>query len=97
MGNVTLEEALQLVTLYCEQADPRAERAMVRWLGRLFSEKRMEFALAAQGVELVRELRERDACWRHPSVWPSSGPEAERTASALGALCGADPKGSGAL
>ena len=57
--------------LYAEQDDPRAERAMVRWLGRLFTEKRMEFALAAQCVELVAELR---------------GPEAERAASALKAL-----------
>ena len=32
MGIVTLEEALQLVVLYAEQADPRAERAGV--LGR---------------------------------------------------------------
>ena len=71
MGKVTLEEALQLVVLYAEQADPRAERAMVRWLGRLFSEKRMEFALAAQCVELVAALR---------------GPEAERSAVALSAL-----------
>lgn len=71
MGAVTLEEALQLVVLYAEQGDPRAERAMVRWLGRLFSEKRMEFALAARCVELVTELR---------------GPEAERAATALEAL-----------
>jgi hypothetical protein len=48
MGKVTLEEALQLVVLYAEQDDPRAERAMVRWLGRLFTEERMEFALAAR-------------------------------------------------
>jgi hypothetical protein len=54
---VTLEEALQLVVLYAEQADPRAERAMVRWLGRLLTEKRMELALAARCVELVAELR----------------------------------------
>jgi len=71
MGAVTLEEALQLVVLYAEQADPRAERAMVRWLGRLFSEKRMELSLAAQCVELVGALR---------------GPEAERAARAPGAL-----------
>jgi hypothetical protein len=50
---------------------PRAERAMVRWLGRLFSEKWMEFALAAQCVELVTALR---------------GPEADRAARALVAL-----------
>ena len=71
MGKVTLEEALQLVVLYAEQADPRADRAMVRWLGRLFRERRMEFALAAQCVELVAALR---------------GPEAERAAGALDAL-----------
>jgi hypothetical protein len=71
MGAVTLEEALQLVVLYAEQADPRAERAMVRWLGRLFSEKRMELSLAAQCVELVGALR---------------GPDAERAARALAAL-----------
>ena len=48
MGKVALEEALQLVVLYAEQDDPRAERAMVRWLGRLFLEKPMAFALAAR-------------------------------------------------
>ena len=71
MGRLSLEQALQLVALYCEQADPRAERAMVRWLGRLFLEKPMAFALAARCVELVGELR---------------GPEAERAATALEAL-----------
>jgi len=71
VGVVTLEEALQLVVLYAERADPRAERAMVRWLGRLFTEKQLGFALAAQCVELVAALR---------------GPEAERAARALDAL-----------
>jgi len=71
MGVVSLEEALQLVVLYAEQADPRAERAMVRWLGRLFTEKRMQLALAAQCVELVAALR---------------GPDAERAATALASL-----------
>jgi hypothetical protein len=46
MGKVSLEEALQLVVLYTEQDDPRAERAMVRWLGRLLLEKPMAFDLA---------------------------------------------------
>ena len=71
MGSVTLEEALQLVVLYAEQADPRAERAMVRWLGRLFLEHPMPFDLAVRCVELVSELR---------------GPEAERAAGALATL-----------
>ena len=71
MGKVSLEEALQLVVLYAEQDDPRAERAMVRWLGRLFLEKPMAFSLAARCVELVAQLR---------------GPEAERAADGLAAL-----------
>ena len=71
MGKVTLEEALQLVALYSEQDDLRAERAMVKWLGRLFSEKQLGFALAAQCVELVAALR---------------GPDAGRAAQALHAL-----------
>jgi hypothetical protein len=71
MGQVTLEEALQLVVLYAEQADPGAERAMVRWLGRLFLEHPMPFDLAARCFELVAELR---------------GPEAERATSALRSL-----------
>ena len=71
MGKVTLEEEPQLVVLYAEQDDPRAERAMVRWLGRLLLEKPMAFALAARCVELVAELR---------------GPEAERAADGLAAL-----------
>jgi hypothetical protein len=58
MGKVTLEEALQLVALHCEQDDPRAERAMVKWLGRLFTEKQLGFACATQCVELVAALRE---------------------------------------
>ena len=57
MGNVSLEEALQLVVLYAEQDDPRAERAMVRWLGRLFLEKPLPFDLAATCLELVAQLR----------------------------------------
>jgi hypothetical protein len=72
MGRVSLEQALALVVLYAEQDDPRAERAMVRWLGRLFLETQpMPFALAAHCVELVSELR---------------GPAAARSPSALGAL-----------
>ena len=71
MGKVSLEEALQLVVLYAEQDDPRAERAMVRWLGRLLLEKPMAFPLAARCLELVAEL---------------SGPEAQRAAVALDAL-----------
>ena len=43
--------------LYAEQDDPRAERAMVRWLGRLFLEHPMPLPLAARCVELVAELR----------------------------------------
>jgi len=71
IGRLSLEDALALVVLYAEGNDPRAERAMVRWLGRLFLEKPMAFALAARCVELVAELR---------------GPEAERAADGLGAL-----------
>jgi hypothetical protein len=71
MGEVRLEEALALVVLHAEAEDPRAERAMVRWLGRLFLEQPMPFDLAARCVELVGELR---------------GPEAERAATALDAL-----------
>jgi hypothetical protein len=44
---------------------------MVKWLGRLFLEHPMPFALAARCLELVAELR---------------GPEAERAATALDAL-----------
>jgi hypothetical protein len=71
MGRVSLKQALQLVALYCEQDDPRAERAMVRWLSRLFAEKPLSFSLAAQCVDLVSELR---------------GPDAERTPRALEGL-----------
>ena len=71
MGRLSLEEALQFVVLYAEQDDPRAERAMVRWLGRLFLEKPMPFDLAARCCEFVAELR---------------GREAERAADGLAAL-----------
>jgi len=57
MGQVSLEDALGLVVLYAEQQEPRFERAALRWLGRLFLEKPMQFALAATCVELVAELR----------------------------------------
>jgi hypothetical protein len=60
LGSLSLEQALQLVVLYAEQDDPRAERAMVRWLGRLFLEKPMAFALAARCLELVGDLRGSD-------------------------------------
>ena len=40
-----------------EQREPRFERAALRWLGRLFLEKPMPYALAATCVELVAELR----------------------------------------
>src|SRR6476620_9757356 len=71
MGSLSLEQSLALVVLYAEGNDPRAERAMVRWLGRLFLEKPMSFDLGARCVELVAELRE---------------PEAERAAGALASL-----------
>ena len=68
MDRVSLEQALQLVALYCEQDDPRADRAMVRWLSRLFAEKPLSFSLAAQCVELVGELRGPDAERGGPGV-----------------------------
>ena len=46
MGQVSLEQALQLVIPYAEQGEPRFERAAVRWLGWLFLEEPMPFALA---------------------------------------------------
>ena len=48
-----------------------AERAMVRWLGRLLLEKPMPFSLAVRCGELVGELR---------------GPSAESAAKALASL-----------
>ena len=57
MGRLSLEEALQLVVLYAEQDDPRADRAAVKWLGQLFTEKPPPLSLAAQCLELVRDLR----------------------------------------
>ena len=68
MGSLSLEQALALVVLYAEGNDPRAERAIVRWLGRLFLEQPIAFDLAARCLELGAELR---------------GPEAERSACAL--------------
>jgi hypothetical protein len=71
MTEVSLVQALQLVVLYAERGEPRFERAAVRWLGRLFLEKPMPFALAVRCVELVAELR---------------GPAAEPAAEALASL-----------
>jgi len=44
--------------LYGEQRKPRFERAALRWLGRLFLEKPMPYALAATCVELAVDLLE---------------------------------------
>ena len=71
MTTVSLSQALQLVILCGEQREPRFERAALRWLGRLFLEKPMPYAVAATCVELVAELR---------------GPTPERAAKALTAL-----------
>ena len=71
MDQVSLEDALALVILYAEQAEPRFERAAVRWLGRLLLEKQLPLSLAARCVELVAELR---------------GPSPEPAAKALTAL-----------
>ena len=65
------KSSLFAVALYGEQGEPRFERAALRWLGRLFFEKPMQFALAATCVELVVELR---------------GPAPEPAAKALTAL-----------
>ena len=50
MTTVSLSQALALVILYGEQGEPRFERAALRWLGRLFLEKPMPYALAATCV-----------------------------------------------
>jgi hypothetical protein len=71
MTQLSLEDALALVVLYGEHGEPRFERAALRWLGRLFLEKPMPYALAATCVELVAELR---------------GPAPEPAAKALTAL-----------
>ena len=68
---MSLEDALDLIVLYGEQGEPRFERAAVRWLGRLFLEEPVPYALAATCVELVAELR---------------GPAPESAAKALTAL-----------
>ena len=75
-GVITLEEALQLVALYCERADPRAERAMVRWLGRLFSAKRMELALAGHAWSSSRRSAAlmRSGPRGHSARWPPTMP-----------------------
>ena len=67
------EQALQPVVIHAEQCDPRAERAMVRLLGRLFLEKPMPFALAARCVELVGELRGSERNGRQLPCTHSSG------------------------
>lgn len=68
---MALEYALDLLVLYAEAESDKFEKAAVRWLGRLLTEKPMPLSLAARSVELVAELR---------------GPEAERAATALTSL-----------
>ena len=69
---VRLDDALALLALYGEAHDAKFDRAAVRWLGRLYLEKRsLSFALAFRCAELVGELR---------------GPDAHRAAVALESL-----------
>ncbi len=39
LPQLTLEDALRLVTLYAETKSPKAERAALRWLSRLLDER----------------------------------------------------------
>ena len=39
LGSLTLDRALNLVVLYLEMEDPKADRARVRWLTRLLTER----------------------------------------------------------
>jgi len=71
MSELSLVNALALVVLYAEAKDDKFERAGVRWLGKLLTERPMPIALAARSAELVSELR---------------GPDAERAAHALESL-----------
>jgi len=63
--------ALDLLVLYAETGSDKFEKAAVRWLGKLLTEKPMPLAIAAQAVELVAALR---------------GPGKEGAAAALASL-----------
>ena len=63
MTTLSLEDALALVVLYAEADDDKFERAAVRWVGRLFLERPLPLAVAAQSIELVARLRGPGAAW----------------------------------
>jgi hypothetical protein len=56
-GNLTLEEALDLVCLYAEGEPAKFERAALRWLARFVSEAAPSLMQAQMALSALSELR----------------------------------------
>ena len=56
MGQLPLEDALQLVHLYAEKGSPKYERAALRWLERYLGEGEPSLQLFARTVSGLAEL-----------------------------------------
>jgi hypothetical protein len=72
IGKLTLDRALELVALYVEMEDPKADRARVRWLARLLTER----------ADLTLGEARRAADW----LEQLAGPERELAAGSLSRL-----------
>jgi hypothetical protein len=57
LGWLSLEDALQLCTLYAASDRARYERAALRWLERLLAERRLSLEEAGLAVGALSELR----------------------------------------
>lgn len=53
LPSIELEDSLTIVAIMAEKNDRRFQRAAVRWLGRLCTERRMSLAELRQAVELL--------------------------------------------
>ncbi len=53
---LTLDEALGLAALYASEADPKAERAALRWLQRLLDERTLALSEVRRAAEWLEQL-----------------------------------------
>ena len=58
LGWLSLEDALQLVTLYAATSRARYERAALRWLERLLAERRLTLEEVGLAVGALSQLRD---------------------------------------
>jgi hypothetical protein len=61
LGILTLDNALALVVLYVETQSPKSDRARVRWLARLLTERDLTLDEARRAGEWLEQLAGPDA------------------------------------